>query len=186
MFIKSTVYFSGPAMHRISMVPITPTLDIASYPIMIWQGINANTIVNAVVIISDAAFTDGTDPLKYSLEIHTQDTQAPVTTDTRLITNLGVAPVTAGAADAYTYFDLGRQLMIPVKGLVKKALGSPSTLADARLGDETYDLVIRSNAKARQSGNMFINILAFQVNGPTFVEGADGSCCTTGYTPSSN
>lgn len=186
MFIKSTVYYSGPAMHHISMVPITPTLDIATYPIMIWQGINANTVVNAIVVVCDTAFTDGTDPLKFSVEVHTQDIQVPVTLDTRLITNLGTAPITAGAADAYTYPDLGRQLMIPIRGIVKKALGSPSTLADARLGDETYDLVLRSNAKATQSGNMLVNVLSFQLYGPQFVEGADGSCCTTGFTPSSN
>lgn len=185
-FIQPTSYFSDTARHHVSIHPIDSTSEIVTTPIMIWEGLNANTVINAVVMIADTAFTDGTNPIKYSLEVHTQDIQVPVTTDTRLITNLGLAQVNAGAINAYTYFDLGFQAMLPLRAIVKHALGTASVADDARFGQEKYDLVIRSSAKASQAGNLFVNILSFQLFGPTFVQGTTGSCCSTGFTPSSN
>lgn len=185
-FIQPTSYFTSTAKHHISIVPIDANLDIVNNPIMIWQGVNAGTIINAIVMYASAAFTDGTNPIKYSLEVHTQDIQAPVTTDTRLITNLSLSQIDAGAVNAYSEFVFGYQALLPLRAIVKKAAASASIADDARMGEEKYDLVIRSNAKATQSGNLYVIILSFQDFGPSFHEGTTGSCCSTGFTPSSN
>lgn len=186
MFIQTTKFFSGPMRIRDSYVDIDPSLDIAANPILIWQGLNKQSVVDAIVLIGDTAFTDGTNALKYSAEIYSQDIQVPLTTGLRLINNLGITTVTAGAVNAYTYPDLGTQSMIPLRGLVKKSPESPSSMADARLGLESYDLAIRANAKAAQSGRLYIRVLSYQLDGPEFREGADGTCCVVGFTPSSN
>lgn len=186
-YIKTSMNTATPARHTMVEIPISTSLDWALNPVMLYQGAGPLTAVSAIALISEVAITNGLTAVTYTVEIHTQNVQNPVTADTKLITNVMAAPLSAGLADVYQALDWGRHGFLPIRAIVPKAAVSPSIQQDAEWGTERYDIVLRASAKpAQTSGTLYVRLLHFDYIEGDFTPGTTASCCTIGFTPSNN
>lgn len=186
-YLQTSRWISTPALHALIEAPLETEFDWSVDPIMLFKGVTGITAIDSIALMSTVALTDGTNPLSFTVELHTTNTLAPVTAETKLLDNVMPAPLTAVTADSYRAVDWGRHAFMPVIALAPKSASSPSLQADIMAGHNIYDVVLRSNAKAAQTlGVVYIRVLYYQYIDGNFAPGAKPSCCVVGYTPATN